>query len=204
MKVSDKSGKHRSVIQPRFSLLEVISELVHNKDLVESLCRYKDKACLFLCPWRCEIYKNNEFRVIVNNGYITGISQQSCYKYCGLDQHRMITVAKSILNFYEQNKRKIPYCSCVMDVWVDGEDKTHLIEINPGEMWCSSGSALFNWVDDRNKLYQEEKTYVRYIDIMSPMLKGKISGISLSGISDLTLSQTSITPPRTTTSMESI
>lgn len=164
MKVSDKSGKYSSKVTPKFSLEQIVEDIVNNRDLTSSLTRHGKYACILLTPWRPEINKSNEFRAIVNHGYLTGISQQQCYKYVGLTAEMSKKAAESILTWFEKNKKKIPYQCCVLDIWVDSQWEAHLIEINPGELWASSGSSLFNWVKDRNKLYQKERTYVRYVD----------------------------------------
>lgn len=182
MKVSDESGKHSSKLTPKFSLEEIIEEIAHNKDMIKSLLLYKEKSYLLLKPWCYEIDKNNEFRVIIQNRFVVAISQQQCYKYAGLTSERMKTVASSILSFYEEMKDSIPYKSAVLDVWVDRENVTHLIEINPGELWASSGSALFEWETDFAKLHQREKTYIRYIDIQSPLLLPLVSPVSLTKV----------------------
>lgn len=164
MKLTDCSGKHSRKLTPKFSLLQIIEEIVNNKDLIQNLLRYKQRSCVFLTPWNCNITKANEFRVIIINGVVTGISQQQCYKYVGLSKETIKKHAESILALYERKRKNIPYHSCVLDVWVSSGDKAYLIEINPGEMWGPSGSALFNWKVDKDKLYQTEKTYVRFVD----------------------------------------
>lgn len=163
MKICDTSGKNSRELTPKFSLEDVVEEIVHNKDMIKCMARYGEKTCLFLKPWTYKIQHDNEFRVIVNNRHVTGIGQQHCYKYTGITAENMERFSASILDFYDGIKDNIPFNSCVLDVWIDKDDVTHLIEINPGEMWASSGSCLFNWVTDYNKLHQNTTTYARYI-----------------------------------------
>jgi len=186
MKISDKSSK-RSKTGPIYTLEEMVERIVHDQHMIQSLIRYGTRSSLFLTPWRYEIDSRNEFRVIVNDMHITGVSQQQCYKYVGLTSDVAKASAEAIVELYNRIKDKIPYASCVLDVWVD-DTKANLIEINPGEMWASSGSSLFNWVADQRKLYQKKNIYVRYIDIQSPLVKsiGSPHGIG-SPMASLTL-----------------
>lgn len=170
-KISDKSGKYRGEINPKFSLLDIVNEIIHNQDLINTLKQYGVKSSLLIRPWNYEISVENEFRVIVNNKRITGISQQQCYKYVNLTKEKMTEYTKSIIDRFNEIKHKFPYNSCVMDMWIDKNKIAHIIEMNPGECWGNSGSGLFHWITDFEKLYSNNKTYVRYIDINSPLIK---------------------------------
>lgn len=52
-----------------------------------------------------------------------------------------------------------------MDVWAEYEEddngeriaELHLIEVNPGGRWASSGSSLFEWQADVKVLHREGK-----------------------------------------------
>lgn len=181
IKLSDSSGKKSNPVQPKFSLLDIIEEIVNNRDLVQSLVRFGCQSAILLTPWHCEINKNNEFRVIVYDRHVSAISQQQCYKYSGLNAHLAESCARAIIQMVEDMTKSIgslPYKCCVMDVWINDRG-ANLIEMNPGEMWSTSGSALFNWETDRAIIEQTIDTYVRYIDMSSPMLKGKISMSSM-------------------------
>lgn len=173
MKMSDTSGKHQSIITPKYSFEEIITEIVHNKNMIQSIIRYGTKSVMFLTPWNYEINDKNEFRVFINNRFITSISQQKCYKYVGLTNVKVRKYTESIISLYNKIKKNIMYKSCVLDVWVDQNLIAHLIEINPGEMWSSSGSSLFHWENDYKKLYQTKNIYVRYIDIQSPLVMSR-------------------------------
>jgi len=164
MKLSDKSSKNSSVLSPKFTIEEIVEEIVNNRELISALERNKHDACLFLSPWSYDIDKNNEYRVIVVDGSVTGISQQQCYRYVGITQEKVKRDAVAILSYFSRIAKDLPYVSCVLDVWIGSSGAVSLIEINPGEMWASSGSGLFNWKSDKDKLYQKGRTFVRYVE----------------------------------------
>jgi len=146
---------------PRFTLLQVIAELVKNPEA----------KILFLSPWRYEIDQNNEYRVFIYSGCVAAISQKECYKYTGLNHDKILGVAKTIREYIANMRLKIPYSTYVADIWaVPGCVK--LVNILPGELWTSTESGLFNWIADCEKLIQKDRTFVKYIDIQSPMIRG--------------------------------
>jgi hypothetical protein len=169
VKVSDKRSK-KSILSPVYTLEQMVSHIVHDRDMIQSIIRHGHQASILLTPWRYEIDSRNDFRVIVYNCHIVGISQQKCYKYVGLTSSIVKTAAESIITLYNKIKKNLHYHTCVLDVWVDNVE-AHLIGVNPGDLWASSGSALFNWVKDYHKLHQRKNIYVRYIDIQSPLIK---------------------------------
>lgn len=145
---------------PKFTLEHVIAEIICNPKA----------TILFMCPWRYEIAKNGEYRVFVYDGHVSAISQKECYKYEGLTFDKITTITKTIRQYILKLNKRIPYLTYVADIWAT-TNVSHLIKVLPGESWTSTESCLFNWEVDCKKLTQKEKTYVKYIDIQSPMIR---------------------------------
>ncbi len=49
----------------------------------------------------------------------------------------------------------------VLDIYIDINGEAHLIECNPGSMWGSSGSSLFNWIVDFETLHNKNQITLR-------------------------------------------
>jgi len=145
---------------PKFNLEEVITEIVKNPEA----------SILYMVPWCYEITKSEEYRVFVHDNHISAISQKECYKYVGLTLEKISILVKIIHQYIKNLKNKICYNTYVADLWTT-QGTIQLIKILPGESWTNTESKLFNWETDFEKLNQTEKTFVKYIDIKSPMIR---------------------------------
>lgn len=170
VKTSEKSAKNDHPLKPLHTLKDVIEEITGSMEILKYSIAHEYVQCKFLVlkKWESKITESNEFRVIVQDNRILGISQQRWYKNVGLTHQMCLDAAYSIINWY--NHVKIPYDSTVLDVWVDFSERphqTHLIECNPGFCWGSSGSALFHWIDSK-EILQSNIIQVRYVSDMCP------------------------------------
>ena len=161
IKTSEKSSKNDTTMKPLQNIVEIIDQLTSSKDILVQSLSYPNRCKnLIIQPWNNDIQPENEYRVIVENKKILAISQQKWYTYVGLNTEMVTQDANKIYNWYMENKHRIPYEAVVLDVYVTNE--AHLIECNPGYSWGSSGSALFHWENDKDKLYANN-IYVRYV-----------------------------------------
>jgi hypothetical protein len=176
VKTSQKSSKNDIGVTPVFTVADVLQQLTSSRDvLVQSFEKTGTKACqsIVVQPFRPAISSRNELRVFVENRRVVAISQQKWMRSYGLTAEDCMPMAEAVVALYDNHIRDAApyYASCVLDVWVDLDsgtaieqveqqdkqesaakqqqpNKAHLIEINPGEKWASSGSALFHWIDD--------------------------------------------------------
>lgn len=150
--------------------------------IIESLCTCKQghtpiekdttRIKLFLLPWLDFEYMN-EYRVFVYRNKITAISQQHLYEknsiFNGLDKDelnkKINDYVKIITTYFEEKiKKNITYMdSYTYDFAILPGNNPYLIEINCFGKEYAAGSALFHWIIDEDKLYnQEDKIYFRY------------------------------------------
>ncbi len=168
IKTSRTSGKNEREIRPvsdPYDLLHYLTETsVHYKDYSKYRQMGHDLHIIVL-PWLAELDNKREFRVIVEGLRVRGISQQQWYADLHLDPTEVPTICQNIIDYYENEIKPllILYPNVVMDMWLDNDNKPHLIECNPGQKWASSGSSLFHWINDADILLHSERPQFRYI-----------------------------------------
>ena len=170
MRFNTSSPKKMS---PKFTISQIFAELLDNPK----------SDIMFMTPWRYEISRAKDFRVFVYNNHVSAVSQKECYKFVGLSYEKVTIIAKNILECIAKQRVEIPFKTYIADVWIDGTNAIHILKILPGEPWTSTESCLFNWIDDDCKIRQTDKTYIKYIDINSPMIRalcGSVDSIILS------------------------
>ncbi len=60
-------------------------------------------------------------------------------------------------------KEKLAYLNdLVLDVYIDKDKKAYLIECNPGKIYGSCGSHLFEWLDDYDRLTRSNVINLRF------------------------------------------
>ena len=122
---------------------------------------------LYFIDW-IQIDKFKEFRVFIKDYNIMAISQQYIYEPNKWFQNKSIPFMtekmNKIINYFDKNiKNKLMNIS-ISDTSLDiafVNDKLYMIELNPFGKEYSSGSALFNWIDDYNKLYTNNEINCR-------------------------------------------
>lgn len=135
---------------------ELFDQITKSKKCINQLkSNWKDDHYLFISEWNEDIKRDNELRVFIDNGEISGISQQyisDWYPFMTMvvgnypDQ-----ILKSIQKLWNNIRNRIEYKTCVLDVYIELNDEPfvcHLIEINGYGRWGPAGSALFEWKND--------------------------------------------------------
>lgn len=136
---------------------------------------------IILTEW-INLPTENEFRCFIYNDKLRCISQYSTLDFRNdfhllFDKFAKKDILEYINKFYEKIKYDIPYQDCVMDIVFmnkfnlnkDYDDKInksydiYLIEFNP---FCpvSTGTCLFNWINDYHILYSSNKPLLRTYD----------------------------------------
>lgn len=149
VKSHSKSCKNDLALKPLKTPEDIIDNLTASKDI---LSRWRESNnLLIMMPFIENLDRMREFRVIILNRKIAGISQQSWYK--SLDWTPDEATFKAIQKLWEDElNAKLYHADVVLDVYIDNLGVARLIECNPGGVWCSSGSALFSWVTDQEIL----------------------------------------------------
>ncbi|KAJ3034261.1 hypothetical protein HK097_004567, partial [Rhizophlyctis rosea] len=151
---------------PFYNGLEILRAIIEDQRDYLWLKAHITSTTLYLSDWDDTIDMNNEFRVFVYQGKVTGISQYRWADYFlaewNKDQDSMRKVGNDVLEFVEgklipalDGGEKVTF---VTDVVLVG-NQTWMIEINKfgGETGC--GSALFHWKRDEEQLYGDGSTY---------------------------------------------
>lgn len=183
VRLDDCSPKDNGGLRPLKTGQEILTQILGSKRCmlrVEYAQREKlADVKLILKLWRPDIDSGNEFRVFVNDGVITALSQYHWYADSGWGREpkksKIPFVVEGIHQLFDQIKDFLPFKSCVYDTHVkfieepEGEVVfVELVEFNPFGAHISSGSALFHWERDfeiLNGLNREPTTpvFVRLI-----------------------------------------
>eukprot|EP00727_Mastigamoeba_balamuthi_P013065 m51a1_g8381 hypothetical protein (389) ;mRNA; r:181213-182455 len=183
-KTSFKSSKNDARPAPARSAREVLADLTSSRDVLNflewALGEGRDRGAavardlsVVLSPWEPRIRPDNEWRAFVHGRQLTAVSQQHWSRDVGVSEAQAVRSAEAVARLYDGALRDaLPWSDVVLDVWVDdggagdrtGVPRAHLIECNPGNAWASSGSSLFGWVDDMDRLCNADRTvYVRWV-----------------------------------------
>ena len=168
-RLSSNSAKNEFKLEPLHSGLQVLDYITKCAKFIRqeysSQTRMKNKQTfLVLIPWNSKIQSNNEFRIFVRNGKLTGIAQQKWYKKLDFTPKQLEIIMKAINKQYVYWCQCIPFTSFVADVWVDFENgQAYFLECNPFGIWAASGSSLFHWVHDYDVLYGRKGKQFRYV-----------------------------------------
>jgi len=170
-KTHQKSAKNDITLRPLHSAADVLRQLALSRDVLETMEQSSgtlEEIPLVLIPWQARISKENEWRVFVQDGHVRALSQQQWCTALGLTVEDAHEVAESVVVWYKDEvQNNLSWSDMVLDVWVD-EQQCHLIEVNPGGRWASSGSSLFEWRADMDILHRpidskDASVYVRIL-----------------------------------------
>lgn len=132
-----------------------------------SCFREDDLTCnIYLLPWK-NIPKFKEFRVFVYKNEITAISDQDLYAVNDWLNSKTEKEIEDLIfqiqdYFYKFIQQKLLYLeNYVMDLAIV-DNVPYFIEVNPFGKDYSSGSALFHWINDNEKLTNSEFVELRY------------------------------------------
>ncbi len=149
VKMSRKSSKNDGILKRCISFFDVINVITSSLDI---FINYQETEYIVFKAWMT-FNPQHEYRVFIIGGRIKAISQQLWYEPTTC-QHQ----PGDILALLESRFAKVPligrFSLCTLDVIVDVAMNTcYLIEVNPPGLWASSGSSLYHWIDDYEKLF---------------------------------------------------
>jgi hypothetical protein len=163
--VSLKYGQHGK--GPYTGLRKIIESVVSCIHGHTPIHENTQDLVLYLFDW-VDIEAGNEYRVFVNNRRVTAISQQSLYNvFERKDEESRAQSLQLIVDYFSTViKERITHCdSYVYDFAILKENIPYFIEINPFGKEYASGSSLFHWLLDEDKLYgtaQDNCVFFRY------------------------------------------
>lgn len=148
LKTTLKSCKNDFSLRPVKDFVEAILMVSESRDMAIDLTVSNKMVVL---PWNSKINGSNEARVICLNRKTVAISPQNMiatghvlFQETKL-QHKYIV--NQLIELSNIVAAAFYYPDIVLDVYYDDESQHwKLIEINPGGVWSSSGSASFDWL----------------------------------------------------------
>jgi hypothetical protein len=172
--VSLKYGMHG--VGPYYNIQQVIESLVTCIHGHTPLHQDTNELIMYLLPFNYHINDSNEWRVFVYKNQITCISQQALYSTYPTnnfesteEKHkRFLSYIEIIINYYEeliQNQItwSQSYSFDFAVLTISNQLVPYFIEFNCFGKEYPSGSALFHWIVDEQKLYNTTKQlYFRY------------------------------------------
>lgn len=114
---------------------------------------------LYFCKYRSDWNPDREFRVFIRKGQVNAISQYgSRHSYWSAYSDKdLLDLGQRIVDFCQETLKYLPKLmnrDLTMDIIVNEDhDNAELIEMNSFGYWQAAGSALFDWLDDYDKLY---------------------------------------------------
>ena len=164
--VSIKYGKHGCVPYTSFTqiLESMLTSPIGHTPIYEGITELR----MYIIPWNSHLDVFKEFRVFVYKNNITAISQQHLYSSNELlkeDTTIIPSLVHTIQTFFDERiKYKIKDLDCYSyDFAILDNGQPYFIEINPFGKEYSSGSSLFHWLIDEDKLYNDGNTiYFRF------------------------------------------
>lgn len=168
-KTAEKSAKNDVTLRPHDTPSSIIQELTQSKDVLQQSLgtggtgKRRTAKYLVVQPWIDDVSASNEFRVIIAERRVVGITQQVWARFVGHSELTAAAAAQPLLNlWYHVLLPSCPYADCVLDAYVV-DNVAHLIEINPCGVWGSSGSGLFHWLIDQEQLQGSGPVPVRVV-----------------------------------------
>lgn len=154
IKLEHGSTKHDFRPYPVECSKDLYEQIAKSKNCIKQLeTRRKDEHYIFMRKWNDNVKKENEIRVFIDNGEISGISQQyihEVYPFMSILGYSPQLVYDSVQNLWNSIKDRVEYSTCVLDAYIEyGDDiECKLIEINGYGRWGPAGSSLYRWTDD--------------------------------------------------------
>lgn len=163
-----RSPKDGAIEFPVLTPRHVITKIITSKRGFTSLIDGEDT--IYFVKYVDNWDRKREFRVFIYKQQVTAISQYT-YDKCILSG-KSSAFAKEIglkIKTYLEKEVLPIVCAAigtnnvVCDIYVNEDSSLRIIEFNSFGYWLAAGSALFNWLTDRELLYnQKGLTYLRF------------------------------------------
>ncbi|AZL89824.1 division cycle 123 protein [Megavirus baoshan] len=176
MRLDTCSPKDSSIKLPYKTPLDVITSIVTSKRVINGFLYNIDNnqsTKIYFIKYNDKWDSNRELRCFVRKKKLTAISQYcwtTCEFFCDFSHQELVNLA-TIINHYIGQKidiisAKINTEDVVFDIYLDQDNNLRIIELNSFGYWLASGSALFHWIKDYDKLYNTNNdVYFRILKI---------------------------------------
>lgn len=163
---SPKDGVHSYPIISGKQVIEKICTSVRARNALED-----GHNTIYFVKFESNWNSKREFRVFIRKGKVTCISQYNAYEksiLSGKSNNDIKNAADRIVKFLEIEilPKVIPAIKTEdlsADVYLE-DNYIRIIELNSFGYWQAAGSALFHWLDDKTKLYNEKgKVWIRIV-----------------------------------------
>jgi hypothetical protein len=154
---------------PIWSAKQVIEKITTSKRAWNALL--DSNNTIYFVKFDSQWDTKREFRVFIRKCKVTCISQYNPYDksiLSGQSNTKIKDTANKIIKYLEDTilPKIIPVImtdNLTADLYV-ADDHFKIIEFNSFGYWQAAGSALFHWIKDKSKLYNEEgKVWIRII-----------------------------------------
>lgn len=162
LRLSCCSYKSDFPVKPLAGKSQFVDVMTSSKIFLRNEYNRPRNTYVVLVPYE-EIPQSCEFRLFVHNKKLTAVSQQHCYDVFPYSDSELKNICTALEKMDETKWDFIRYNSFVADVWYNKKENTvKLIECNPFGAFSSSGSALFDWIDDFDLLHGNKQEIVEF------------------------------------------
>lgn len=164
---SPKDGMHSYPIISAKQVIEMISTSKRARNAFED-----GYSIIYFVKFDETWDSKREFRVFIRKGKVTCISQYNAYDQSILSDKsndQVKNAVERIVRFLEEEilPKVIPAVNTnnlTADIYLE-DDSIRIVEFNSFGYWQAAGSALFHWLNDKSKLYNEEaQVWIRIIE----------------------------------------
>ncbi len=157
IKTQFKSSKKTCKPLPIFNSDDFLKSIENSVDIMNSLLL--EEPSLIIRKWESKIKKENEFRIIILDNKVKGISTQY-FNPIDLDNSQIVQMVIKAKELWVDISCKVIFDSACIDVcWIDN-NSWYLIEINSGERFSTAGTSLLTW----DQLYKTDKIIFSFLE----------------------------------------
>ncbi|AVG46533.1 division cycle 123 [Acanthamoeba polyphaga mimivirus] len=178
MRLDALSPKDSNYKMPYTNPSDIINSIVTSKRTFNALLdniSLNINTKLYFVTYNENWKPSHELRCFVYNKKITAISQYCWTKeeyYCDKTNDELIEIATKvnyfITNIIDNICAQIDTTNIIFDLYLNDDLSMNIIELNCFGYWLASGSALFHWIRDKDKLYNTDgNIYFRILKNLS-------------------------------------
>lgn len=155
---------------PVSNIYDVINKIITSKRAFNSML--DGENTIYFVKYDQEWDKKREFRVFVYHQKVTAISQYNISTksiLSGKSNNEAKQLALGIKKYLEEDIlpnvcNKIGTNNVVCDIYINKDMSYRIVEFNSFGYWLAAGSALYDWLDDKEKIYNtNDTTYIRFV-----------------------------------------
>lgn len=172
IRLDGSSPKDGALAWPLMSAREIVRQIATSKRAHQ--CISHGDRVIYMCRFDRDWDTLREIRCFVHRGRLTAISQYACYEkqtpIGDLTDQELSAMASSVADELQSILPALIRAfggkdDFVCDAYVNPDLSCRIIEFNSFGYWLAAGSALFHWIRDRDKLYNDQGTvWIRVAD----------------------------------------